>query len=38
VREATGWSLQVADELGETEPPTEDELAAVRSLRTKGEA
>ena len=28
--------LRVADELGETEPPTEAELAALRALRTKG--
>jgi len=35
-REATGWELRVADELGETTPPTEAELAALRALRTKG--
>jgi len=35
-REATGWELRVADELVETEPPTEAELAALRALRTKG--
>jgi glutaconate CoA-transferase subunit B len=33
---ATGWDLHVADDLRETAPPTEHELAAVRSLRTKG--
>lgn len=32
-REATGWELRVADDLRETEPPTADELAALRSLR-----
>jgi glutaconate CoA-transferase subunit B len=35
-REATGWELRVADELEETEPPTEAELTALRALRTKG--
>jgi glutaconate CoA-transferase subunit B len=37
-REATGWELRVADDVRETEPPTQDELAALRSLRTKGAA
>jgi glutaconate CoA-transferase, subunit B len=37
-REATGWELRVADDLCETEPPTDSELAALRSLRTKGAA
>ena len=32
VREATGWELQVADDLETTEPPTADELAALREL------
>ncbi len=36
VREATGWELRVADELGETEPPTEEELTTLRGLKTKG--
>jgi glutaconate CoA-transferase subunit B len=36
VREATGWELRVADGLGETEPPTEAELATLRGLKTKG--
>ncbi len=39
VRAATGWDLQVADELLMTEPPTEDELRALRELvsrRTSG--
>jgi glutaconate CoA-transferase subunit B len=31
-REATGWALQVADDLATTEPPTADELAALREL------
>jgi glutaconate CoA-transferase, subunit B len=34
-RAATGWELQVADDLRETEPPTEAELTALRSLRTR---
>jgi glutaconate CoA-transferase subunit B len=38
VREATGWELLVAPELGETEPPSNEELDALRSLRTKGDA
>jgi glutaconate CoA-transferase subunit B len=36
VREATGWELRVADALGETEPPTDQELARLRALKTKG--
>jgi len=32
VREATGWELAVAEALGETEPPTDEELAALREL------
>jgi glutaconate CoA-transferase subunit B len=31
-REATGWDLQVADDLQTTEPPTEAELQALREL------
>jgi glutaconate CoA-transferase subunit B len=31
-REATGWELSVADELAMTEPPTEEELMALREL------
>jgi glutaconate CoA-transferase subunit B len=34
---ATGWDLAVAEDLHETEPPTGDELGALRALRTKGE-
>jgi glutaconate CoA-transferase, subunit B len=37
-REATGWELRIADELGETEAPTDAELTALRALRTKGSA
>lgn len=32
VREATGWDLTVADDLGVTPEPTDEELAVVRSL------
>jgi glutaconate CoA-transferase subunit B len=32
---ATGWELRVADDLAETEPPTDAELAALRGLATK---
>ena len=32
VRAATGWELAVASDLGETTPPTDDELAALRTL------
>jgi glutaconate CoA-transferase, subunit B len=38
VRAATGWDLRIADDLAVTEPPSEDELSALRSLRTKGAA
>jgi glutaconate CoA-transferase, subunit B len=38
VREATGWELRVADGVGETEPPTEEELRALRALQAKGVA
>ena len=31
-REATGWELKVADELATTEPPSDEELAALRDL------
>jgi glutaconate CoA-transferase subunit B len=36
VRAATGWSLRVADDVRETDPPSELELTALRSLKTKG--
>jgi glutaconate CoA-transferase subunit B len=32
VREATGWDLRVAEELRTTEPPTSEELSALREL------
>ena len=32
VREETGWDLKVADKLEATEPPTDEELAALREL------
>jgi glutaconate CoA-transferase, subunit B len=35
-RAATGWELRIADDLRETEPPTQPELEALRALRTKG--
>ena len=38
VREATGWKLRLAPDVRETDPPSGDELRALRSLRTKGEA
>ena len=37
-RDATGWELRVADDVDETEPPTDDELTALRALKTKGAA
>jgi glutaconate CoA-transferase subunit B len=37
-REATGWDLRVADELETTDPPTEEELQALRDLRERTEA
>jgi glutaconate CoA-transferase, subunit B len=35
-REATGWPLRVAEDLRETRAPTDEELAALRGLATKG--
>jgi glutaconate CoA-transferase subunit B len=35
-RSATGWNLRIADDLRETEPPSDGELGALRALRTKG--
>jgi glutaconate CoA-transferase subunit B len=32
-RAATGWELEIADDAGTTEPPTEDELARLRELQ-----
>jgi glutaconate CoA-transferase subunit B len=37
-RSATGWDLKVADDVAETQPATEEELGALRALRTKGDA
>ena len=37
VREATSWDLHVADDLAETVAPSEDELHALRALKTKGQ-
>ena len=36
-RAATGWELRVADDVHETTPPTDGELAALRALKTKGQ-
>jgi len=36
VASATGWDLRVGDDVRETEPPRENELAALRALETKG--
>jgi glutaconate CoA-transferase subunit B len=33
-REATGWDLKVADDLQTTDPPSADELAALRELKS----
>jgi glutaconate CoA-transferase, subunit B len=33
---ATGWDLRVDDGVGSTEPPTDEELVALRALKTKG--
>jgi glutaconate CoA-transferase subunit B len=35
-RAATGWDLRVADALATTDPPTEDELRALRALVARG--
>ena len=37
-RDATGWNLRVADDLEKTDPPTDEELQTLRSLREKTEA
>jgi glutaconate CoA-transferase subunit B len=34
-RAATGWKLRVADDVHETEAPSDDELQALRSLKTQ---
>jgi glutaconate CoA-transferase subunit B len=38
VREATGWELQVAEGVRESDPPTEEELSVLRELRATLEA
>jgi glutaconate CoA-transferase, subunit B len=39
VRSETGWDLRVADELAETEPPSEEDLRILRELKSAlGEA
>jgi glutaconate CoA-transferase subunit B len=35
VREATGWPLRIADDLQTTEPPTDDQLTALRELLSR---
>lgn len=37
-REATGWELRVAEDLAETDSPTEDELRILRDLHARTEA
>ena len=37
-REVTGWDLEVARRLDETEPPTGEELEILRDLRARTEA
>jgi glutaconate CoA-transferase subunit B len=34
VREAAGWDLRVADDLEESESPSEEELRVLRELRS----
>jgi glutaconate CoA-transferase subunit B len=34
--DATGWRLRVADDVHETEAPTDEELTALRALKTRG--
>jgi glutaconate CoA-transferase subunit B len=36
VTAATGWELRVADDVRETEAPSDAELTALRGFRTKG--
>lgn len=36
VQAATGWDLRVASDVRATEPPSDDELSALRALETKG--
>jgi glutaconate CoA-transferase subunit B len=37
-RDATGWRLRIAEALRETEPPQEEELAALRGLQVRSAA
>jgi glutaconate CoA-transferase subunit B len=37
VRAATGWPLAISDDLTETEPPTDKELAVLRALTGEGD-
>jgi glutaconate CoA-transferase subunit B len=34
-RAATGWELRIADDVDETEPPSDQELAALRELKAR---
>jgi len=36
VRAQTGWSLRVASEVGETPPPTAEEVAMIRRFDPEG--
>jgi glutaconate CoA-transferase subunit B len=36
VRRQTGWPLRLAPELGETPPPTAEELAMIRRFDPEG--
>jgi glutaconate CoA-transferase, subunit B len=36
VRSATGWDLKIAARVEKTKPPTDEELTALRALKTKG--
>ena len=36
-RAATSWKLRISEDVAETAAPTDEELAALRSLKTKGQ-
>jgi glutaconate CoA-transferase subunit B len=36
VRENTGWDPKISDDLGDTRPPTDEELRIVRELDPAG--
>jgi glutaconate CoA-transferase subunit B len=38
VVDATGWPVRFADDVGETPPPTDDELKVLRDLKSRTEA